>query len=104
MRWHRSGFRLYWRWRSRRRVGRPAVPADIRDLIRTISRDNPLWGAPRIHGELLKLGIDIAQSTQKGCIIVGRIQEVMTIASACRECAWETARQGFKRSSIPKRG
>src|SRR5277367_5318579 len=45
VRWHRSGFRLYWRWKSRRRVGRPAVPADIRDLIRTISRDNPLWGA-----------------------------------------------------------
>ena len=63
VRWHRSGFRLYWRWKSRRRVGRPVVPADIRDLIRTISRDNPLWGAPRIHGELLKLGIDIAQST-----------------------------------------
>jgi hypothetical protein len=63
VRWHRSGFRLYWRWKSRRRVGRPAVPADIRDLIRTISRDNPLWGAPPIHGELLKLGIDIAQST-----------------------------------------
>ena len=63
VRWHRSGFRLYWRWKSRRRVGRPAVAADIRDLIRTISRDNPLWGAPRIHGELLKLGIDVAQST-----------------------------------------
>ena len=63
VRWHRSGFRLYWRCKSRRRVGRPAVPADIRDLIRTISRDNPLWGAPRIHGELLKLGIDVAQST-----------------------------------------
>jgi transposase InsO family protein len=63
VRWHRSGFRLYWRWKSCRRVGRPAVPADIRHLIRTMSRDNPLWGAPRIHGELLKLGIDIAQST-----------------------------------------
>ena len=63
VRWHRSGFRLYWRCKSRRRVDRPAVPADIRDLIRTISHDNPLWGAPRIHGELLKLGIDIAQST-----------------------------------------
>jgi hypothetical protein len=63
VRWHRSGFRLYWRWKSRRGVGRPAVPADIRDLIRAISRDNPLWGAPRIHGELLKLRIDIAQST-----------------------------------------
>jgi hypothetical protein len=63
VRWHRSGFRLYWRWKSRRRVGRPAVPTDIRDLIRMMSRDNPLWGAPRIHGELMKLGIGIAQST-----------------------------------------
>jgi hypothetical protein len=61
VRGHRSGFRLYWRWKSRRRrVSRPAVPGDIRDLVRTMSRDNPLWGAPRIHGELLKLGIDIA--------------------------------------------
>ena len=51
VRWHRSGFRLYWRWKSGRRVGRPAIPVDIRDLVRTISRDNPLWGAPRIHGE-----------------------------------------------------
>ena len=63
LRWHRSGSRLYWRWKSRRRVGRPAIPAEVRELVRTISRDNPLWGAPRIHGELLKLGIDIAQST-----------------------------------------
>jgi transposase InsO family protein len=61
---HRSGLRLYWRWKSRRRrVGRPAIPADVRDLVRRMSRDNPMWGAPRIHGELLKLGIDIAQST-----------------------------------------
>src|SRR6201982_1552793 len=50
VRWHRSGFRLYWRWKSRRRVGRPAVPADIRDLIRTINRDKPLGGGPPIHG------------------------------------------------------
>jgi hypothetical protein len=63
VRWHRSGLCLYWRWKSRRRGGRSAVPSDIRDLIRMMSRDNPLWGAPRIHGELLKLGIDIAQST-----------------------------------------
>src|SRR5689334_1630099 len=67
VRWHRSGFRLYWRWKSRRRVGRPVIPADIRDLIRTISRDNPLWGAPRIHGELLKLGID-SSSEPEGCV------------------------------------
>jgi hypothetical protein len=63
VRWHRGGFHLYWRWKSRRRAGRPAVPAEIRDLVQTMGRDNPLWGAPRIHGELLKLGIAIAQST-----------------------------------------
>src|SRR5499427_1254063 len=71
VRWHRSGFRLYWRWKSRRGVGRSAVPADIRDLIRTISRDNPLWGAPRIHGELVKLGINIAQSSVSKYMIRG---------------------------------
>src|SRR5882757_9077633 len=63
LRWHRIGFRLFWRWKSRRRVGRPAVSTDIRSLVRRISRENPLWGAPRIQGELLKLSIEIAQST-----------------------------------------
>jgi transposase InsO family protein len=61
--WHRKGFRLLWTWKSRRRGGRPTVPADLRTLIRTMSRDNPLWGAPRIHGELLKLGLDVSQAT-----------------------------------------
>ena len=60
--WHRKGFRLYWRWRSRR-PGRPKIGTEIRDLIRRMSRANPLWGAPRIHGELLKLGIKISQAT-----------------------------------------
>jgi transposase InsO family protein len=59
--WHRRGFRLYWRWRSR--SGRPSVDREIRDLIRQMSSANPLWGAPRIHGELLKLGIEISQAT-----------------------------------------
>src|SRR5712672_3927434 len=63
LRWHRRGFRLFWRWKSRQRVGRPALPADIRSLVRRISHENPLWGAPRIHGELLTLGIDVAEST-----------------------------------------
>jgi transposase InsO family protein len=63
VRWHRAGFRLYWRWKSRARRGRPRVPRDLRDLIRKMSLANPLWGAPRIHGELLKLGIEVAQST-----------------------------------------
>jgi hypothetical protein len=59
IRWHRAGFRAYWRWKSRPRGGRPKTPADIRQLIRDMSIANPLWGAPRIHGELLKLGIDV---------------------------------------------
>jgi hypothetical protein len=63
MRWHRSGFRLYWHWKSRSRGGRPRVSVEIRRLIREMSLANRLWGAPRIHGELLKLGIEVAQST-----------------------------------------
>ena len=63
IRWHRAGFRAYWRWKSRPRGGRPTTPADIRQLIREMSIANPLWGAPRIHGELLKLGIDVGQTT-----------------------------------------
>ena len=63
VRWHRAGFRSYWRWKSRRRGGRPTVPLEIRRLIREMSIANPLWGAPRIHGELLKLGIDIGQTS-----------------------------------------
>src|ERR1051325_2267547 len=63
MRWHRAGFRAYWRWKSRPRGGRPKTVADIRCLIREMSVANPLWGAPRIHGELLKLGIDVRQTT-----------------------------------------
>jgi transposase InsO family protein len=61
--WHRAGFRAYWRWRSRPRLGRPTVQLEIRQLIREISLANPLWGAPRIHGELLKLGIAVGQTS-----------------------------------------
>jgi hypothetical protein len=63
VRWHRAGFRSYWRWKSRRHGGRPRVSAEIRRLIRQMSTANPLWGAPRVHGELLKLGIDIGQTS-----------------------------------------
>ena len=61
--WHRAGFRTYWRWKSRPRGGRPRTPDEIRQLIRDMSIANSLWGAPRIHGELLKLGIDVGQTT-----------------------------------------
>jgi transposase InsO family protein len=63
VRWHRAGFRCYWRWKSRLRGGRPQISAELRALIRRMSIENPLWGAPRIHGELLKLGFEVAQSS-----------------------------------------
>jgi transposase InsO family protein len=63
VRWHRAGFRCYWRWKSRPRGGRPQIEKDLRELIRKMSIENPLWGAPRIHGELLKLGFEVAQSS-----------------------------------------
>src|SRR5712672_713352 len=63
VRWHRAGFRRYWRWKSRRRGGRLPVETELRALIRRMSIENPLWGAPRIHGELLKLGFEVAQSS-----------------------------------------
>jgi transposase InsO family protein len=63
VRWHRVGFRCYWRWKSRPLGGRPQIEADLRALIKRMSADNPLWGAPRIHGELLKLGFEVAQSS-----------------------------------------
>jgi hypothetical protein len=61
IRWHRTGFRLYWRWKSRSRGGRPKVPMEIRRLIREMSLANRLSGAPRIHGEFLKLGIEVSR-------------------------------------------
>src|SRR6476619_806556 len=63
VRWHRAGFRRYWRWKSRSLGGRPQIASDLRALIRRMSIENLLWGAPRIQGELLKLGFAVAQST-----------------------------------------
>ena len=71
--WHRKGFRLFWAWKVRHgKPGRPAVPKEVRALIRTMSRENPLWGAPRIHGELLKLGIDIGETSVSKYLVRGR--------------------------------
>src|SRR4030081_3095819 len=66
VRWHRTGFRRYWRWKSRSPGGGPQIETDLRVLIRRMSIDNPLWEAPRIHGELLKLGFEVAQSSVAG--------------------------------------
>jgi putative transposase len=67
--WHRKGFRPYWTWKVRHgRPGRPPISKEVRKVIRARSRENPLWGAPRIHGELLKLGIDIGGASVGKCI------------------------------------
>jgi hypothetical protein len=63
VRWHRAGFRCYWRWKSRSRGGSPQIQTDFRALTRQMSKENPLWGAPRIHGELLKFGINVGQTS-----------------------------------------
>src|SRR6266496_4834204 len=63
LRWHRAGFKAFWRWKSRKRAGRPQIDRGLRDLIRRMSKENPEWGASRIHGELLMLGFEVAQST-----------------------------------------
>jgi putative transposase len=63
VRWHQQGFKVYWRWKNRSALGRPRIPQEQIDLIKQIAGDKPLWGAPRIHGEILKLGLDIAEAT-----------------------------------------
>jgi transposase InsO family protein len=72
LRWHRAGFRACWRWKSRKRAGRPKIDGEMRELIRRMSRENPLWGASRIHGELLMLGFEVAQSTVSKYMTRGR--------------------------------
>jgi hypothetical protein len=88
VRWHRAGFRSFWRWKSRRRGGRPNVPLEIRKLIRDMSLANPLWGAPRIHGELLKLGIDVGQTSVAKYMARRRGGPSRQLTEAC---GWEAA-------------
>jgi putative transposase len=63
VKWHRQGFRLYWRWKSKAPIGRPKINKEIRELIRRVSRENPLWGTPRLQAELRLLGFEIAERT-----------------------------------------
>src|SRR6266699_2169085 len=72
LRWHRAGFTAFWRWKSRKRAGRPKIDRELRDLIRRMSKENPKWGASRIHGELLMLGFEVAQSTVSKYMVRGR--------------------------------
>jgi transposase InsO family protein len=79
--WHRKGFRLFWTWKSGRRIGRPSVSSEVRTLIRKMAHENPLWGAPRIHGELLKLGVQVSQAT---------VAKYMTRPSTPPSQSWRT--------------
>jgi hypothetical protein len=96
IRWHRGGFRAYWRWKSRQVGGRPRIDSETRALIRRMSRENPLWGAPRIHGELLILGIEVAESTVgiwSGAadhrLKAGRLSCAITLPASLRWiCSW----------------
>jgi hypothetical protein len=97
VRWYRTGFRLYWRWKSRSRGGRPRIPGEIRRLIREMSLANRLWGAPRIHGELLKLGIEVSQST---------VAKYMARSGRGRSQTWKTFLRSFgrhRRDELPDR-
>ncbi len=67
---HRKGFGLFRTWK----IGRPAVPKEVRELIRTLSRENPLWGAPHIHGELLKLGIRVGETSVRKYMVRRRMR------------------------------
>src|SRR5947208_7166558 len=78
LRWHRMGFAAYWRWKSRSLGGRPRIAKEVRDLIRRMSLENPLWGATKIHGELLKLGIQVAQSTVSTYMVPRRDRPLQT--------------------------
>src|SRR5882724_6043129 len=80
-RWHRAGFKAFWRWKSRNRAGRPKIDRGLRDLIRRMSQENPNWGGSRIHGELLMLGFEVAQST---------VSKYMVPGSGPRSQGWKT--------------
>jgi len=90
LRWHRAGFRAYWRWKSRRQPGRPKISSELRELIRRMSRENRLWGAPRIHGELLKLGFEVAESTVSKYMIPPPRATVANLANvSAQSCGWD---------------
>src|ERR1700737_309892 len=90
VRLHRAGFRCYWRWKSRPQGGRPQIDTELRVLIRRMSVENPLWGAPRIHGELLKLGFGIAQSSVAKYMVTGRKRFPANTVSGCWNGSSET--------------
>src|SRR3989442_3241384 len=93
--WHRQGFRRYWAWKSRRRRGRPMIRTELRDLIPPMSRGHPLWGAPRIHGELLKLGLTVSQATVSKYMLPAAAAAVAGVAYVFEESRQGSDRVGF---------
>jgi hypothetical protein len=96
LRWHRSGFRAYWRWKSRSCGGRPKTPVDIRQLIREMSDANPLWGAPRIHGELLKLGTPLIPA----CCLIQLCKRQRRVTRKCASAGRERPECFSRRSAV----
>jgi len=95
VRWHRAGFRCYWRWMSRPRGGRPQIETELRVLIRRMSVENPLWGAPRIDGELLKLGFEVAQSSVAKYMVKRRVPPSQEWRTFLRNHAPDVAAMDF---------
>ena len=100
LRWHRAGFKMFWRWKSRNRAGRPKIDRGLRDLIRRMSRENPLWGASRIHGELLMLGFDpdrkmdsFSISPDRSKIVMAEVEVLSSLIMAERIPGIEPSRQ-----------
>jgi hypothetical protein len=103
LRWHRAGFKVFWRWKSRNRAGRPKIDRGLRDLIRRMSRENALWGASRIHGELLMLGFQVAQSTVSKYMVrpsKAPSQDPTISASGRNEMASQSRRQAIRRRRV----
>jgi len=99
VRWDRAGFRLYWRWRSRR-TGRPRIGEEMRTLIRRLAAENPDWGAPRIHGELLKLGFDVSErSVARYLRRVPRRGDPAPGKTASRSAGWAAAGASYSTRS-----
>jgi hypothetical protein len=101
LRWHRAGFSTYWRWKSQGRPGRPRIEHELRDLIRRMSKENPLWGAPRIHGELLKLGFEVAESTVSKYMIRRRGPRLRDFASRVVRAAADSGAVGAGGPAAP---
>ena len=103
VRWHRAGFRRYWRWKSSSRGGRPRIEMELRALIRQMSTENQLWGAPRIHGELLKLGFSVAQSTVGNCMVKRRGQNASFIEQGCADFSSDSTDRNHSFTPDPRR-